>query len=336
MDCINKTDKSEPLLEVKDLKTYFHTFKGVVRAVDGVSFSVNRGEILGLVGESGCGKSITGFSILKLIDSPGRIEGGEIIFDGESILDKTEREMEHIRGNKISMIFQDPMTSLNPVYTIRRQICETLELHEGLSGQAALERAIQLLQMVGIPSPEERIHYYPHQFSGGMRQRVIIAISLATSPSLIIADEPTTALDVTVQAQLVKRLHQLVKNNDSAMILITHDLALISGAADKIAVMYCGRIVENGTCEQVIGSPSHPYTLGLLNSIPKMTGPREKLRQISGTVPNYLDLLNRPKGCSFAPRCEYRGALCESEYPNPREVQPGHSIRCHCTAGGEQ
>lgn len=314
------------LLDVRELKTYFHTFRGVVRAVDGVSFSLKRGEILGVVGESGCGKSVTGFSVLRLVDPPGRIESGEIIFEGESLLDKSEREMEKIRGNKISMIFQDPMTSLNPVYTINKQICETLELHEGLRGRDANKRAVELLRLVGIPSPESRVNYYPHQFSGGMRQRVIIAISLATSPSLIIADEPTTALDVTVQAQLIKRLYSLVKKNNSSMILITHDLSLVSGVSDNIIVMYCGRVIEKGSSETVISGPVHPYTVGLLGSIPKMTGEREILRQIGGMVPNPFDM---PAGCAFCPRCELAQTICETEYPPLREIEEGHSVSCH-------
>lgn len=316
----------EYLLDVRELKTYFHTFKGIVRAVDGVSFSLKKGEVLGVVGESGCGKSVTGFSVLRLIDPPGRIEGGEIIFEGESLLKKSEREMEKIRGNKISMIFQDPMTSLNPVYTIKKQICETLELHGGLRGREAHNRAVELLRLVGIPSPESRVNYYPHQFSGGMRQRVIIAISLATSPSLIIADEPTTALDVTVQAQLIKRLYQLVKSNNSSMILISHDLSLVSGVSDNIIVMYCGRVIEKGSSETVISGPVHPYTVGLLGSIPKMTGEREILRQIGGMVPNPFDM---PAGCAFCPRCELAQTICETEYPPLREIEEGHSVSCH-------
>ena len=318
------------LLDVRELRTYFHTFRGVVRAVDGVSFSLKRGEILGVVGESGCGKSVTGFSVLRLVDPPGRIESGEIIFEGESLLNKSEREMERIRGNKISMIFQDPMTSLNPVYTINKQICETLELHEGLRGREAHKRAVELLRLVGIPSPESRVNYYPHQFSGGMRQRVIIAISLATSPSLIIADEPTTALDVTVQAQLIKRLYSLVKKNNSSMILITHDLSLVSGVSDNIIVMYCGRVIEKGSSEAVISRPAHPYTVGLLGSIPKMTGGREMLRQIAGMVPNPFDM---PAGCAFCPRCELAHSICETEYPPLREIEEGHSVRCHFAGG---
>lgn len=318
------------LLDVRELRTYFHTFRGVVKAVDGVSFSLKRGEILGVVGESGCGKSVTGFSILRLVDPPGRIESGEIIFEGESLINKPEREMEKIRGNKISMIFQDPMTSLNPVYTINKQICETLELHEGLRGREAHKRAVELLRLVGIPSPESRVNYYPHQFSGGMRQRVIIAISLATSPSLIIADEPTTALDVTVQAQLIKRLYSLVKKNNSSMILITHDLSLVSGVSDNIIVMYCGRVIEKGSSEDVISRAAHPYTVGLLGSIPKMTGEKEILRQIAGMVPNPLDM---PVGCAFCPRCELAHSICETEYPPLREIEERHFVSCHFAGG---
>ncbi len=314
------------LLDVRDLRTWFHTFKGVVKAVDGVSFSVKRGEILGLVGESGCGKSITGFSLLNMIDPPGKIASGEIFLEGESLLLKSEAEMERIRGNRITMIFQDPMTSLNPVLSIGKQICETLRLHQGLTGNAARKRSIELLNMVDVPSPEQRVDYYPHQFSGGMRQRVIVAIALATSPSLIIADEPTTALDVTVQAQLIKRLYQLVKEQNSAMILISHDLALVSGVADNIAVMYCGRIVEKGTMEQIIGNPLHPYTVGLLGSIPKMTGPRERLNQIEGLVPNPFSL---PGGCAFAPRCKKCKPICEELFPEPRSFGEGNEVCCH-------
>lgn len=327
----SKADGS--LLEVRDLRTWFYTFKGVVKAVDGVSFSVERGEILGLVGESGCGKSITGFSLLRMIDPPGRIESGEILLASEPLLAKSETEMDRIRGNKITMIFQDPMTSLNPVLSIGKQICETLGLHQGLTGSAARKRAIQLLNMVDVPSPEQRVDYYPHQFSGGMRQRVIIAIALATSPSLIIADEPTTALDVTVQAQLIKRLYQLVKERDSAMILISHDLSLVSGVADRIAVMYCGRIVEKGTMEQIIGNPLHPYTVGLLGSIPKITGPRERLNQIEGLVPNPFNL---PEGCAFAPRCKRCRPICEEVFPEARSFGEGKEVCCHFPEGAER
>jgi len=316
----------ELLLDVRELRTYFHTFKGTVKAVDGVSFSLKKGKILGMVGESGCGKSVTGFSILRLIDPPGRIESGEIIFEGEPLLEKPEKEMEKIRGNKISMIFQDPMTSLNPVYTIKKQICETLELHRGLTGVDAHNRAVELLRLVGIPSPEERILYYPHQFSGGMRQRVIIAISLATSPSLIIADEPTTALDVTVQAQLIKRLYGLVRESDRSMILISHNLSLVSGVSDNIIVMYCGRVIEKGPSENVVFNPAHPYTIGLIDSIPKMTGQRKMLKQISGMVPNPLDM---PEGCAFRPRCAQAQRICEKEFPALREISAGHFVSCH-------
>lgn len=327
----SKTDV--PLLEVKDLRTWFHTFKGIVKAVDGVSFSIEQGEILGLVGESGCGKSVTGFSLLGMIDPPGNIESGEIYLEGEPLLSKSDIEMEKIRGNRITMIFQDPMTSLNPVLSIGKQIGETLRLHQGLTGNAARKRAIQLLNMVDVPSPEQRVNYYPHHFSGGMRQRVIIAIALATSPSLIIADEPTTALDVTVQAQLIKRLYQLVKDQGSAMILISHDLALVSGVADRIAVMYSGRIVEKGTMEDIIGSPLHPYTIGLLDSIPKMYGPRGRLNQIEGLVPNPFNL---PKGCAFAPRCKKRSPICEEVFPEARSMGEGREVSCHFPEGSKR
>lgn len=312
------------VLELRNLKTYFHTFKGVVKAVDGVSLEVRRGEIVGLVGESGCGKSVTGFSVLRLLDPPGRIEEGDILFHGDSLLSKSDAEMESIRGNRISMIFQDPMTSLNPVYTIGRQIGETLELHQKLTGEPNRRKVVELLAMVGIPSPEERLSCYPHHFSGGMRQRVIIAISLATSPDLIIADEPTTALDVTVQAQVIKRLYELIRARGSAMILITHDLALVSQVADRIVVMYCGKVVESGSMEDIIFRPSHPYTLGLLNSIPGKDR-RKKLSQIAGLVPSPFDL---PSGCSFAPRCSIAGDACLSRIPKPELVEDGHTVSC--------
>ena len=253
--------------------------------------------------------------------------------EGEPLLSKSDIEMEKIRGNRITMIFQDPMTSLNPVLSIGKQIGETLRLHQGLTGNAARKRAIQLLNMVDVPSPEQRVNYYPHHFSGGMRQRVIIAIALATSPSLIIADEPTTALDVTVQAQLIKRLYQLVKDQGSAMILISHDLALVSGVADRIAVMYSGRIVEKGTMEDIIGSPLHPYTIGLLDSIPKMYGPRGRLNQIEGLVPNPFNL---PKGCAFAPRCKKRSPICEEVFPEARSMGEGREVSCHFPEGSKR
>jgi len=318
---------SAVLLDVRDLKTWFHTFKGVVKAVDGVSFNLKKGAILGIVGESGGGKSITGFSILKLIDPPGRFEGGQVLFEGEDLLTKTEQEMQKIRGNKISMIFQDPMTSLNPLYTIGEQIEESLRRHQpGLVAKERRTRAVELLRMVGIPSPETRIDCYPHQFSGGMRQRVIIAISLATSPALIIADEPTTALDVTVQAQIIQRLTELVREKNTSLILITHDLALVSEVADEILVMYCGKVVESGLVEELINRPLHPYTAGLLHSIPSLATEGARLEQIPGMVPSPFAL---PNGCKFAPRCIRCRQVCDEQEPDVSEAGAGHKVWCH-------
>ncbi|MDF2499776.1 MAG: Oligopeptide transport ATP-binding protein OppD [Anaerosporomusa subterranea] len=318
---------SEYLLEVNNLKTWFYTFRGVVKAVDGVSFSLKKGEVLGIVGESGCGKSITGFSILKLIDPPGQFEGGGITFEGEDLLAKSEKEMHAIRGNKISMVFQDPMTSLNPLYTIGQQIEESLAIHQTqLSKKERRAKAIELLKAVGIPAPQERIGSYPHEFSGGMRQRVIIAISLATNPELIIADEPTTALDVTVQAQIIRRLLELVRSQNTSLILITHDLALVSEAADKIVVMYCGKVIERGTVFDIIESPSHPYTVGLLRSIPRLTDEQSRLEQIPGMVPSPFDL---PTGCKFSPRCRYCQEVCRREEPEEKVLTKEHRVACH-------
>lgn len=323
---------SEYLLEVNGLKTWFHTFRGVVKAVDGVSFSLKKGEVLGIVGESGCGKSITGFSILKLIDPPGRFEGGSITFAGEDLLAKSEDEMHAIRGNKISMVFQDPMTSLNPLYTIGQQIEESLRIHQpDLAPKERRAKAIELLRLVGIPAPQERIDSYPHQFSGGMRQRVIIAISLATNPELIIADEPTTALDVTVQAQIIRRLLELVRQQNTSLILITHDLALVSEAADQIVVMYCGKVVESGSTVDIIQTPSHPYTVGLLCSIPRLSGDQKRLAQIPGMVPSPFDL---PPGCKFAPRCSYCQDICRQQEPQPVMQAAGHTVACHFPVKG--
>lgn len=322
---------SEYLLEVIDLKTYFFTFKGVVKAVDGVSFTVKRGGILGVVGESGCGKSITGFSILKMIDPPGKYVNGKILFEGENILDKSEAEMSKIRGNKISMIFQDPMTSLNPLYTIGQQILETLELHQNLNKQERWDKAVSLLTLVGIEKAESRMQDYPHQFSGGMRQRVIIAIALATSPKLIIADEPTTALDVTVQSQIIRQLEKLVRKEQSSLILITHDVALVSQIAENIIVMYCGKVVESGTMENIISQSLHPYTKGLLNSIPRMDDSNARLEPIRGMVPSMFDL---PVGCKFAPRCMQCMDICLQEEPINIQIDENHSVCCHLFAEG--
>lgn len=315
------------LLQVEHLRTYFHTFRGVVKAVDDVSFSLDEGQVLGIVGESGSGKSVTSFSILKLVESPGVVQSEHIYFNGEDISRKSEKEMMKIRGKDISMVFQDPMTSLNPLYTIEKQITEMLDLHQkGMSKKEKRERCIELLRMVGIPNPEDRLKSYPHQFSGGMRQRVIIAIALAANPKLIIADEPTTALDVTIQAQILKLMDRLVKEQNASLILITHDLAVVSQMADRIIVMYCGKIVESGSRDDVIRHASHPYTVGLLNSIPRMAEEQERLESIPGMVPSMLDL---PNGCYFAPRCKYCQEICRTQAPTEQSVGDGHMVCCH-------
>jgi len=326
---------AELLLEVRDLRTYFELFRGTVKAVDGVSFILETGEILGIVGESGGGKSVTGFSLLGLIDPPGRIAGGEVIFRGKDLLKKSSEEMRRIRGKEISMIFQDPMTSLNPLQTIGRQINEMLALHTSLSASQRRDRAVELLVEVGIPNPADRLNNYPHQFSGGMRQRVVIAIALAANPRLIIADEPTTALDVTVQAQILTLMENLVKKFGSSLILITHDLAVVSEMTHRVAVMYCGRIVEEGPTKELIRSPLHPYTMGLLESIPRMAGARlSRLPQIPGMVPSLFDL---PTGCSFEPRCPRATAQCRKEIPEMRQMTENRRTACHNpeTAGKE-
>ena len=323
----------DKLLEVKNLRTHFHTFKGDVKAVDGVSFSLNKGEILGIVGESGGGKSVTGFSILKLIEEPGKIVGGEIIFKGEDLVKKSERGMKNIRGSEISMIFQDPMTSLNPLYTIQQQIEEVLKLHSNMNAEERRNRCIELLTDVGIPQPEERLDSYPHQFSGGMRQRVIIASALAAEPELIIADEPTTALDVTIQAQILRLMKRLVKEKNTSLLLITHDLAVVSEMVDRVIVLYCGQVLEAGKINEIIYNPSHPYTKGLLNSIPRLHDQKKRLLQIQGMVPNMFEL---PAGCNFAPRCKYCQDKCLQEEPQIREIDEGHRVSCHYPLRGEE
>lgn len=317
---------TEKILEVKNLKTYFHTFKGVVKAVDGVDFRLEKGKTLGIVGESGGGKSVTGFSLIKLIEEPGEIVEGEIFFNGEDLMNKNERDMEKIRGKDISMIFQDPMTSLNPLFTIKRQMDEVLKLHTNLNEKERLNKSIELLKSVGIPNPEDRVKSYPHELSGGMRQRVIIATSMAANPQLIIADEPTTALDVTIQAQILRLLKELVQKNNNSLILITHDLAVVSEMSDDIIVMYCGRIVEQGKTKEIVNNSYHPYTKGLLNSIPRFRSDKARLDTIEGIVPNMFDL---PKGCKFAPRCKYKQEKCEKIEPKKREITEGHYAACH-------
>ncbi|MEM9523751.1 MAG: ABC transporter ATP-binding protein [Pseudomonadota bacterium] len=311
------------VLEVGGLKTHFFTHAGVVKAVDGVDFAVSKGEVMGLVGESGSGKSITGFSILGLIDPPGRIVGGSIRFNGEEIANAPEERLQAMRGNRISMIFQDPMMTLNPVLRIDTQMTEAILAHEKVDRQTAWRRCRDALGLVGIPSPEERLRAYPHQLSGGMRQRVAIATAFLNKPDLIIADEPTTALDVTIQAQIIHEAKKLTRQTGTAMIWITHDLAVVAGLADRISVMYAGRIVELGDTDDVIDRPLHPYTVGLLGSVPTANRRGERLFQIEGMTPNMLAL---PEGCAFAPRCRARTAACSAR-PEVEEVAR-RRLRC--------
>lgn len=321
---------STALLDVKGLKTYFFTRDGVVRAVDGISFSVQRGETLAIVGESGCGKSVTSLSILRLIASPpGRTIEGSVLFEGRDLLGLPEAEMRKVRGDAISMIFQEPMTSLNPVLTIGHQIAEVLTLHRGLSRQDATLRAVEMLRLVKIPEPEQRVAQYPHQLSGGMRQRVMIAMALACEPRLLIADEPTTALDVTIQAQILDLMRELKQRTGAAIVLITHDLGVVAEMAQRVVVMYAGRKVEEGSVEAVFANPRHPYTRGLLDSIPKLgtasRGTGTRLAEIAGTVPSLSGAI---VGCAFAPRCTYATARCLNEYPPFEEKAPGQGAAC--------
>ena len=315
------------LLEVKGLKTHFFTEEGAVKAVDGVSYDLEDGETLGLVGESGCGKSVSALSLMRLIPSPpGKIVDGEVWFEDRDILKIGMDEMRAIRGGKISMIFQEPMTSLNPVLTIERQLTETLQLHKGMSRAEAREEAESLLLRVGIPDPPKRIRQYPHHFSGGMRQRVMIAMALSCSPRLIIADEPTTALDVTIQAQILELMKALTAESGVALIIITHNLGVVARYADRVNIMYAGKIIERGQAREIYGNPRHPYTVGLLNSVPRLDQPRRgRLEPIEGQPP---DLVNPPQGCHFRPRCRWAVARCESESPPLMETGPGHWSAC--------
>ncbi len=319
---------ADKLLEVKDLKTYFYVDEGELRAVDGLSYSVSKGECVGLVGESACGKSVSALSIMRLIPyPPGIIVGGEIIFEGRDLLKVSEEEIRHIRGNRIAMVFQEPTTSLNPVLTVKRQLTETLELHRGLDRQAADDEAVRLLKLVGIPDAERRVNDYPHQFSGGMQQRIMIAMALSCNPALLIADEPTTSVDVTVQAQLLEIMNNLRKQFGSAVIIITHNLGVVARYVDYVNVMYAGRLVESGPTEVIYSQPRHPYTIGLINSVPRLDLPRKRgLYVIPGLPPNLARL---PKTiCAFSPRCQYAISKCQEQRPNLDQVGDNHYAAC--------
>lgn len=330
----------EVLLKVEDLHTYFYTYEGVVKAVDGVSFDIKKGEIFGLVGETGCGKSVTALSIIGLIDEPGKIVSGKIIFKGRNLLELSEKERRKFRGKEISMIFQEPMTSLNPVYSIGDQIVELLLLHEeGIEDmrkapkelrEKKKKKAIEMLKLVRMPDPERTIDSYPHELSGGMRQRAMIAMMLATKPSLLIADEPTTALDVTVQAQILNILMDMRDKLGISILLITHDLSVIAEVADRVGVMYAGNIVEIADTFTIFKNPKHPYTVGLMEAIPKITEKKEELKQIRGSVPN---LIYPPSGCRFHPRCDYMKPICQKKKPKLVEIEPGHFVACHLYGG---
>lgn len=321
--------KSPHLLEIRNLKTYFFTDDGVVKAVDGVDFFVDRGEVLGLVGESGCGKSVTSFSVMRLVGAPGKIVEGEILFEGRNLVKVTEKDMERIRGNRISMIFQQPQSSLNPVFKIGDQISEVLRIHQNMNKEVAWERAVDLIRLVGIPDAGSKAHAYPHEISGGQAQRIMIAMALALNPQLLIADEPTTALDVTIQAQILDLLRALSSEMDTAVILITHDLGVIAEMADRVAVMYAGRIVEQAEVANLFAKPLHPYTQGLIASIPILGKVKDRLEVIQGSVPNLVDL---PEGCKFASRCpariKFNLSICTQVEPELMQVMHEHMVRC--------
>lgn len=317
--------EAEKLLQIKDLRTYFYTEEGIVPAVDGLDLDLNTGEILAIVGESGCGKSVTSLSILRLIGRPGKIESGEILYKGQDLLKKSEKEMLSVRGNEISMIFQEPMTSLNPVYTVGRQISESLIYHQKMKKEDAWQRSVTMLRTVGIPDPEKNAENYPHQLSGGMRQRVMIAMALACQPNILIADEPTTALDVTIQAQIIQLLRQMNRDTGTAIILITHDLGIVATMAENVMVMYGGQEVEYADVKSLYKKPLHPYTVGLLKSIPRLDMEHEELYNIRGSIPSPADL---PTGCRFSPRCDECKAICRQTMPSLVTMEDGRKVRC--------
>lgn len=315
---------SDNLLQINNLKTYFYTEEGVVRAIDDMSFSLKRGETLGIVGESGSGKSQTALSIMRLLESPGKVAGGEIIFEGKNLLDNKKKEMRNIRGNDIAMIFQEPMTSLNPVYTVGNQIMENIRLHQKLNKKDAREKTLEMLKLVNIPAPDKRIDEYPHQLSGGMKQRVVIAMALSCNPKLLICDEPTTALDVTIQAQILELINNLKESINTSIIMITHDLGVVSEVSENVLVMYAGKVMEYGTVREIFKNPMHPYTEALIKSIPTIGNKMKRLNVIKGMVPN---LKNRPEGCLFEPRCEYARPVCRRSMPDIVDKN-GHQVRC--------
>jgi peptide/nickel transport system ATP-binding protein len=320
---------SAPLLDISGLKVHFKTDDGMVRAVDGVDISVNRGETVSIVGESGCGKTVTAMTVLKLIAMPpGRIMAGKILFEGRDLVPMAPDEMRAIRSKQIGIVFQEPMTSLNPVYTVGQQIAETVRHHEGLSKRAAFDRAAEMLSLVQIPNPQKRVHDYPHQFSGGMRQRVMIAMALSCNPKLLIADEPTTALDVTIQAQILELMNEMKQRLGMSILLITHAMGVVAETSQRVIVMYAGKVVEDATVENLFANPRHPYTQGLIRSIPRIdlaATTHTRLEAIPGTVPS---LLNPPSGCRFAARCRFATEVCTQAEPPLREVAPGHKVAC--------
>jgi peptide/nickel transport system ATP-binding protein len=320
---------AEPLLDIRGLKTWFKTDDGMVRAVDGVDIHVDRGETLGIVGESGCGKTVTARSVLKLIDMPpGRFEAGQILWQGRDLIPLDQSEMNKIRAREIAIIFQEPMTSLNPVYTVGEQIAEVLRQHQSLNRRQAIDGAVEMLGLVNIPNPRSRVHDYPHQFSGGMRQRVMIAMAMSCKPQLLIADEPTTALDVTIQAQILELMQEMKDKLGMAIMLITHAMGVVAETCQRVVVMYAGKVVEEATVEQLFAKPMHPYTQGLIRSIPRLDSSahgKQRLEAIAGTVPS---LLNPPPGCRFAARCKFARPDCVAEIPPLREIEPGHKVAC--------
>ena len=319
-------DTNHNTLEIKGLKTHFFTKRGVVPAVDGVDLTIPKGQIIGVVGESGCGKSMTAMSVMQLLQHPGRIVEGEILLDGENLVGKTKKEMCKIRGNDISMIFQEPMTSLNPVYTIGRQVSEAVLLHQKVTPAEAKEMVIEIFRKVGIPEPEKRYNSYPHQLSGGLRQRVMIGMAMICQPKLMIADEPTTALDVTIEARILHLMRELKNSTGTSIMLITHNLGVVAEVCDYVYVMYAGKVMEAAPVHELFRNPSHPYTLGLLNSIPKVTYTRDRLYTIRGMVPNLQQL---PSGCRFCPRCEKTMRACTQEMPELIDIGGGHLVRCY-------